>query len=351
MNNNKKELNFGFDDLKKVIEQVFNHIPRDSSFSDFLNRISDIGNLNSGLKNDLDKILNSDLVCQLQKCFDDIKSGAKANENNSSNESDIVKCCDLPFQAEKKFYRCLTCNIKGVYAVCGHCSTTCHRSHDLELVGSGKGNCDCKKFSSDKKSKEHQVDDVKTIHEQPKVEEIEDNEHKCDDSNIDNVNVKVEIDETKSEENIQDNSSMTIFEALEKGICTYNAITPENEVQVLYDCEFCHFTGICRSCAKNCHSGHRLSVSRSSAVKCSCWSSQTCTYLSNNKKEKRKCVSKQCTYDLTGKQYIRQPFYTCFTCSLTGSLGFCAGCIDSCHKGHKIQYKGDIFAFCDCPLE
>ncbi len=61
-----------------------------------------------------------------------------------------------------------------------------------------------------------------------------------------------------------------------------------------------------------------------------------------------------CTFDLTGKRYIIQPWYECKTCKLTDSLGCCAQCARSCHKakGHQVVYRFiSPSCFCDCNSE
>lgn len=55
-----------------------------------------------------------------------------------------------------------------------------------------------------------------------------------------------------------------------------------------------------------------------------------------------------CTYLNTGSEYIRQPWFHCFTCGLTGNKGACLDCALTCHRGHDLVFaKSDSF-YCDC---
>ncbi len=61
---------------------------------------------------------------------------------------------------------------------------------------------------------------------------------------------------------------------------------------------------------------------------------------------------RQCTKNLTGVDYLFQPFYKCLTCKwgeeFGNNLGMCRSCRDVCHQGHETQVGGFLPAFCDC---
>ena len=58
-----------------------------------------------------------------------------------------------------------------------------------------------------------------------------------------------------------------------------------------------------------------------------------------------------CTFKLSKRDYIPQPFYRCKTCGLVNHEGCCEACVSKCHKGHEIVYYGITNAFCDCPVK
>jgi len=63
-------------------------------------------------------------------------------------------------------------------------------------------------------------------------------------------------------------------------------------------------------------------------------------------------MDKVCTFTFTGRNYIDQVAYYCYTCNLTDNLGVCKACVDTCHKGHKTWTKPNgQNNFCDCGAE
>lgn len=77
-----------------------------------------------------------------------------------------------------------------------------------------------------------------------------------------------------------------------------------------------------------------------------------------NKKKKQKKLPKPpkisyiqpiCTCAVTDHRYIRQKWYHCRDCGLTGSEGMCEYCANHCHSGHDtyFQYVSSS-CFCDC---
>lgn len=60
----------------------------------------------------------------------------------------------------------------------------------------------------------------------------------------------------------------------------------------------------------------------------------------------------KCTYTVTGKNFVQQKWFFCYTCGFVDSEGVCEGCANVCHKGHSLSAPrgvdyGSGF-FCDC---
>jgi len=219
-----------------------------------------------------------------------------------------------------------------VFAVCESCIKKCHDGHKVHFAGKGRGKCDCEKFS------------------------------KC-----------VALEEEKKEENNKPNI-VTIDDALKNNVCTYESTKESYQPQKFYRCYTCGLTGnlgCCETCVNTCHKGHFLSQPILTNCFCDCGTKGTSCHAKIEKKEEKptnpfknhiKLInvfppmkqftniddSNQCTFKKFGKSYIYQPFYTCFTCNLTENLGFCEKCLNNCHKGHIIQYRGNLSAYCDC---
>lgn len=58
--------------------------------------------------------------------------------------------------------------------------------------------------------------------------------------------------------------------------------------------------------------------------------------------------SNKCTFTVTGRQYVTQTWYHCYTCGLVDSEGCCESCMKVCHKGHKLSAPTSSQFFCDC---
>jgi hypothetical protein len=60
----------------------------------------------------------------------------------------------------------------------------------------------------------------------------------------------------------------------------------------------------------------------------------------------------KCTYTVTGKNFVQQKWYFCYTCGFVDSEGVCEGCANVCHKGHSLSaVRGVEYGsgfFCDC---
>ncbi|KAK9863771.1 hypothetical protein WJX84_004776 [Apatococcus fuscideae] len=56
----------------------------------------------------------------------------------------------------------------------------------------------------------------------------------------------------------------------------------------------------------------------------------------------------QCSYVGSGKQYVEQHWFFCYTCNLVESKGCCSACARTCHAGHDLVYSGRSRFYCDC---
>lgn len=55
-----------------------------------------------------------------------------------------------------------------------------------------------------------------------------------------------------------------------------------------------------------------------------------------------------CTYKSTGRAYVTQHWYNCYTCNMMESEGVCSVCAINCHRGHDLAYSKKGSFFCDC---
>lgn len=119
--------------------------------------------------------------------------------------------------------------------------------------------------------------------------------------------------------------------------------------QPMYQCNDCHITEnffICQNCAIKCHHGHDLRFIGIVKDKvCNCFDQCACQI------SVRKPI---CTFSYSGKNFIKQPWYHCKTCGLTGNNGCCSACAHYCHKGHDVEFycfagsNGYPHFYCDC---
>ena len=56
----------------------------------------------------------------------------------------------------------------------------------------------------------------------------------------------------------------------------------------------------------------------------------------------------KCTRAISGKNYLFQSWYCCFTCGITDHQGVCESCAVKCHKGHQLSEPNFGSFFCDC---
>ena len=122
--------------------------------------------------------------------------------------------------------------------------------------------------------------------------------------------------------------------------CTFDKYGSDFRTQSWFECLTCWGAessfGCCEYCAKKCHVGHRLVSHQPSGFFCDC-----------GKNCHKNAV---CTYHSTGKEFMRQPFYRCYSCFSGPSEGCCFQCVKRCHAGHNVAYAGVIRAYCDCGL-
>lgn len=129
--------------------------------------------------------------------------------------------------------------------------------------------------------------------------------------------------------------------------CTYDGDGPGYMLQPWFKCKTCwgpgagdSAFGCCSHCANTCHRGHDLQRCDLANAECDCGQNKHQTAV--------------CTWNVTKRNYIKQPFYHCRDCfSLpVGGVGdgMCYQCWKICHRTHNTTYLGVIKAFCDCGL-
>jgi hypothetical protein len=58
-----------------------------------------------------------------------------------------------------------------------------------------------------------------------------------------------------------------------------------------------------------------------------------------------------CTYFISGDRLVHQAIYCCHTCNENAEIKnscCCAGCAETCHEGHDVEYLANGLAYCDC---
>ena len=129
--------------------------------------------------------------------------------------------------------------------------------------------------------------------------------------------------------------------------CTYDDDGPGFMLQPWYRCRTCwgpnadeSCFGCCSHCAQTCHRGHDLGKCGLTKAECDCGQYKHQTAV--------------CTWHVTKRNYVKQPFYRCFDClgeprNGVGE-GVCYQCWKICHRTHNTRYVGVLSAFCDCGL-
>ena len=129
----------------------------------------------------------------------------------------------------------------------------------------------------------------------------------------------------------------------EGGECTYDDDGPGFLLQPWFKCYTCwgddadeSCFGCCINCANTCHQGHRLENCGLQKGECDCGQYKHQTAV--------------CTWHVTSRRYIKQPFYRCYDCFTEVNNGVCYQCWKICHRTHNTRYVGVLPAFCDCGL-
>lgn len=125
--------------------------------------------------------------------------------------------------------------------------------------------------------------------------------------------------------------------------CTYDDDGPGFLLQPWFKCCTCWGNdadesnfGCCSHCATTCHQGHRLERCGPQKAECDCGQNKHQTAV--------------CTWHVTKRNYVKQPFYRCFDCFDETNQGVCYQCWKICHRTHNTSYVGVMSAFCDCGL-
>lgn len=123
--------------------------------------------------------------------------------------------------------------------------------------------------------------------------------------------------------------------------CTYDDDGAGFYLQPWFKCYTCwggeSSFGCCSHCASTCHRDHRLESCGLQKAECDC---------GQNKHQ-----NAVCTWNVTKRSYVKQPFYRCFDCFHELNEGVCYQCWKICHRTHNTSYAGIMSAFCDCGLD
>lgn len=156
----------------------------------------------------------------------------------------------------------------------------------------------------------------------------------------------------------------SINECIQKKVCTLSFTGLQYTDQKLYTCLTCNFTDglcVCASCFENCHKGHFVLQSDYVNGYCDCGINQTvCCCVLPTKTTKVHVdyypsidycqKNNNCTIKYTKESFVKQVWYECYTCNLTGDKGCCASCVNTCHRGHDLKKSINYSEFiCDCP--
>lgn len=207
--------------------------------------------------------------------------------------SNCCHCLDsvgLYFPIDYKVFKCEDCNIE----MCEGCAKSCHKGHNLVEIGVKNAFiCEC--------GKNHFIDKMNRKH--CSVEFV--GEMKCDDE-------------------------PAIYQHFFKCL----------------DCDK-HFENlICKGCAENCHSGHKVIDCGIKKGFCYCGSNKSnhckISYFIDVDKDK-------CSRDLKNIP-VTQRWFQCMTCGLYGNekQGICISCAHKCHNGHLLLDRGVQENICQC---
>ena len=292
--------------------------------------------------------------CGLQYCAIPCKFGSKCTYDQYGSAS-----------MNQKWYECLSCwDEESGYGCCVVCAEECHSGHNLVSHTSKDFVCTCgdnrhKVALKKNNEKSFTVDNVVCTYTTTKKESIDQPFYRCytcfTGSNKGCCSACVE--HCHKGHNIKDSGIKNAF--CDCGLlccdipckigskCTYDQYVRSAKNQKWYECLSCWDIneesgyGCCVVCAEECHSGHNLVSHESGDFFCDCGAN-------NHIVTPKKSV---CTYTITKKEYVKQPFFRCHTCFTESNNGCCSACVEKCHRGHNMEYGGITHAFCDCGLE
>jgi hypothetical protein len=64
--------------------------------------------------------------------------------------------------------------------------------------------------------------------------------------------------------------------------------------------------------------------------------------------ERKEIFDGLCTYAEHGEMYFVQPMWHCRTCGLLEGKVVCKNCVEKCHRGHNLEFAGELEGYCDC---
>ena len=298
-----------------------------------------IENCHKGHNVEYSGIINAFCDCGLEYCDTPCKIGPKCTYDQYGSA-----------HRNQKWYECLSCWDEGSgYGCCVVCAEECHSGHNLVSHESGDFFCDCG-ANSHKVTPKYSVDAVCT-YTTTKKEYVNQWFYRCHTCFTESTKgcCSACVENCHRGHNVEDSGMRNAF--CDCGLeccaitckigpkCTYDQYGSAPRNQKWYECLSCwgkeSRIGCCEVCANECHSEHKL-VPHHDAEDfiCHCGISRH--------------QAKVCTYYFTGNQYLRQPFYFCHSCFTNPRAGCCYQCMQTCHLGHNISFKGSVDAFCDC---
>lgn len=205
--------------------------------------------------------------------------------------------------AMQPHFECLTCGLTGAEGVCDACRRTCHSGHlVVKRSDAAPFFCDC---------------GAKSMCARFRPEKL------------------------------------TEHMAAER--CSFDLTGRTYARQDWYQCHTCPdmggLNGCCLACVRTCHDGHDVSLREIGAsFFCDCGAKGLCGSLRERGRLERHMAEGGCSFELTGRRFVKQACYTCRTCDLTEETdkGCCAACVQRCHRGHETILSSTTAFFCDC---
>ena len=267
----------------------------------------------------------------------------------------------------QKWYECLSCwDEESGYRCCVVCADECHSGHNLVSHESGDFSCDCG-ANSHEVTPNYSIDAICT-YTTTKKEYIDQPFYQCHtcftESNkgcckacVENCHRGHDIENSEFPKAFCDCGLECCAIRCKIGSkCTYDQYGSAARNQKWYECLSCWDEesgyGCCVVCAEECHLGHNLVSHESGDFFCDCGANNhDVTFKESDEEESSIDNNVVCTYTITMKEYVDQPFYRCHTCFTESNKGCCRACVENCHRGHDIEDSGIRNAFCDCGLE